>query len=135
MRTYKPAHIVSFANNASAELYVYSIVSLSTGIVALGSDDSIRLFSHDSLRPISKLPSPRTKSPYSQVLKPVDESTVATASADGVVRFWDTRANTLTHEYRVESTTPVRCLEVDKPHNRFAAGAEVDGSEARLHIW
>ncbi|KAL2351463.1 WD domain-containing protein [Cryomyces antarcticus] len=85
-----PAQTASTTLALPAGSYIYTLLPTPAGIAALSSDDSVRLFSADTLAVTHVLPN-TNKSVTS--LKPVSAGgeVVATAGRDGVVRCWDSR--------------------------------------------
>ncbi|KAK5294428.1 hypothetical protein LTR16_001287 [Cryomyces antarcticus] len=85
-----PAQTASTTLALPAGSYIYTLLPTPAGITALSSDDSVRLFSADTLAVTHVLPN-TNKSVTS--LKPVSAGgeVVATAGRDGVVRCWDLR--------------------------------------------
>lgn len=67
-------------------------------------------------------------------LKVINEHTIATCSTDGV-KIWDLRANQAIAHLTNSKNSNFLSLAYDKSTNRLAAGTELNGADAEVHVW
>ncbi|OLL27146.1 putative WD repeat-containing protein [Neolecta irregularis DAH-3] len=130
MKTYRANVSALFANNS----YVYSLLNMSAGIIASGSDNCIRGFDRNSLQCLWQVRNAHHES--ITAIKAVDQFIVLSCGKDSTVKFWDTRTDgkSAVREFFADST-PFLCADYDEATGRVAVGTELVKSNAAVLIW
>lgn len=116
--------------------YIFSLAPLesSTGLVASVSTNSLHLIASDLSRSLHEI-----KNAHSGTitgLKPFTQHTVVSSGAKEGIRIWDFRESNVNKpvlEFTYKSEVPI--LSIDTKSNFVAAGTELVGVDAGVHIW
>ncbi|KZF22067.1 WD40 repeat-like protein [Xylona heveae TC161] len=124
-----------------SDSYIYSVVPTSTGLAAISSDDSLRLFGRENLRLLSGGVLKRVHQGVT-CLKAFDEggNILATAGSDGLVRTWDIRSGGNVHTFDKGYNGSILSLECCSASSTIVAGTELitkprEDPQASVMFW
>ena len=136
--------------------YVYNIVPAGRHLVAISSDDSLRICDPETLQLSAHGVIDHIHHGVTCFVSPSSEpDTVFTVGRDGFVRCWDIRSGKKTLELKdgkvltlvclflvpsmlidgLETSTPILSLAVTPGKTAIAAGTELAHSQATVQIW
>ncbi|KAI9806460.1 MAG: hypothetical protein M1833_003647 [Piccolia ochrophora] len=128
--------LVSSSLSLPPDHFIYALAPTSAGLVALSSDDSLRIFDRKTLAvfPHGLVEAAHTGAKCLESFED-DAHLVVTAGSDGHVKLWDLRSTTVVTDFQLEADPPISALHCKLLKDGVCAGTELSRQQATVALW